>query len=292
LAQYIMTSSIQAAVLLISCPDQPGIVAAVTAFIAQHGGNIIDLEQHSDEESRAFFMRLEWDRRAFDLALDDIPTAFAPVAARFGMTWEVRRRDLRPRIALFVTREPHCLIELLARQQGGEWNADIPLVISNRDELRGVTERFGVPFHHLPVDPANKPAQEAKALALLAEHRIDLVVLARYMQVVTGGFIRHYSNRMINIHHSFLPAFPGARPYHQAYARGVKVIGATSHYVTEELDAGPIIAQDIARVSHRDSVEDLIRKGRDVEKLVLARAVAAHLEHRVLVYGNRTIVFQ
>lgn len=287
-----MSSSIQAAVLLISCPDQPGIVAAVTAFIAQHGGNIIDLEQHSDEESRAFFMRLEWDRRAFDLALDDIPAAFAPVAARFGMTWEVRRRDLRPRIALFVTREPHCLIELLARQQGGEWNADIPLVISNRDELRGVTERFGVPFHHLPVDPANKPAQEAKALALLAEHRIDLVVLARYMQVVTGGFIRHYPNRMINIHHSFLPAFPGARPYHQAYARGVKVIGATSHYVTEELDAGPIIAQDIARVSHRDSVEDLIRKGRDVEKLVLARAVAAHLEHRVLVYGNRTIVFQ
>ena len=287
-----MTSSTPAAVLLISCPDQPGIVAAVTAFIARHGGNIIDLEQHSDEESRAFFMRLEWDRRAFDLALEDIPAAFAPVATRFGMTWEVRRRDLRPRIALFVTREPHCLIELLARQQGGEWNADIPLVISNRDELRGVAERFGVLFHHLPVDPANKPAQERKALALLAEHRIDLVVLARFMQVVTGDFIRPYANRMINIHHSFLPAFPGARPYHQAYARGVKVIGATSHYVTEELDAGPIIAQDIARVSHRDSVEDLIRKGRDVEKLVLARAVAAHLEHRVLVYGNRTIVFQ
>ncbi len=287
-----MSSSAQAAVLLISCPDRPGIVAAVTAFVAQHGGNILDLEQHSDEESRSFFMRLEWDRRAFDLALDDIPAAFAPVASRFDMTWEVRRRDFRPRIALFVTREPHCLVELLARHQAGEWSAEIPIVISNRDELRGIADRFGVPYRHLPVEPAGKPAQEAAALALLAEHRINLVVLARYMQVVSGAFIRQYPNRIINIHHSFLPAFPGARPYHQAFARGVKVIGATSHYVTEELDAGPIIAQDVVRVSHRDAVEDLVRKGRDVEKLVLARAVAAHLEHRVLVCGNRTIVFQ
>lgn len=287
-----MSSSAHAAVLLISCPDRPGIVAAVTTFIAEHGGNIIDLEQHSDEESRAFFMRLEWDRRSFDLTLDQIPAAFAPIADRFDMQWEVRRRDVPARMAIFVTRESHCLIELLARREAGEWSAEIPLVISNRDELRGVAERFGMAFHHLPVDPTDKPAQEKRALALLAEHRVDLVVLARYMQVLTGDFIRHFPNRILNIHHSFLPAFPGARPYHQAYARGVKVIGATSHYVTEELDAGPIIAQDIARVSHRDSVEDLIRKGRDVEKLVLARAVAAHLEHRVLVYGNRTIVFQ
>lgn len=287
-----MSTSAQAAVLLISCPDQPGIVAAVTAFIAQHGGNILDLEQHSDEASRSFLMRLEWDRRAFALGLDDIPAAFAEIAGRFHMTWEVRRCDVQSRIALFVTREPHCLVELLARQQAGEWNAVIPLVVSNREDLRDVAERFGVPFHHLPVDPADKPAQEAKALALLAEHHVDLVVLARYMQVLSGDFIRHFPSRVINIHHSFLPAFPGARPYHQAYARGVKVIGATSHYVTEELDAGPIIAQDVVRVSHRDAVEDLVRKGRDVEKLVLARAVAAHLEHRVLVCGNRTIVFQ
>ena len=287
-----MSFSAQAAVLLISCPDQPGIVAAVTAFIARYGGNILDLEQHSDEASRSFFMRLEWDRRAFALGLDEIPAAFSEIAARFQMAWEVRRCAQRARMAIFATREPHCLVELLARQQAGEWNADIPLIVSNRDDLRGLAERFGAPFHCLPVEPGAQPAQEARALALLAEHRVDLVVLARSMQVLSGEFVRRCPNRIINIHPSFLPAFPGARPYHQAHARGVKVIGATSHYVTEELDAGPIIAQDVVRVSHRDAVEDLIRKGRDVEKLVLARAVAAHLEHRVVVCGNRTIVFQ
>lgn len=280
------------AVLLVSCHDQPGIVAAVTQFIAQHRGNILDLEQHSDEESCAFFMRLEWDLRTFDLALEDIPRAFAPVAERFQMTWRLRRRDERARIALLVTREPHCLVELLSRERAGEWCAEIPLVISNREHLRGVVERHGVPFHYLPVTPETKPAQEAAVRALLQQHDITLIVLARYMQVVSGDFIRHYPNQIINIHHSFLPAFPGARPYRQAHTRGVKIIGATSHYVTEDLDAGPIIEQDVTRVSHRDSVDDLIRKGRDIEKLVLARAVAAHLENRVLPYGNRTIVFQ
>ncbi|MCZ7591846.1 MAG: formyltetrahydrofolate deformylase [Kiritimatiellae bacterium] len=282
----------QSAVLLVSCADKPGIVASVTAFFARHNGNILDLEQHSDDESHLFFMRLEWDLRGFALTLDDVHREFQPIAQQFGMQWQLCRRDTRARVAIFVTREPHCLVELLARQRAGEWPADIPLVVSNREDLRGVAEQFNVPFHCLPVSPDNKSAQEAAAKALLKEHNIDLVVLARYMQIVTADFIRDYPNRMINIHHSFLPAFPGARPYRQAHTRGVKVIGATSHYVTEDLDAGPIIEQDIARISHRDSVEDLIRKGRDIEKIVLARAVTAHLEHRVLVHDNRTIVFQ
>ncbi|MCO5044549.1 MAG: formyltetrahydrofolate deformylase [Kiritimatiellae bacterium] len=282
----------QSAVLLISCPDRSGLVAAVTTFMAERGGNILDLEQHAEESSNSFFMRLEWDLRGFAPSLEDIAREFEPVAERFSMKWELRRRDQLARIALFVTKAPHCLVELLARHQAGEWAADIPLIVSNREDLRGVAERFRIPFHHLPVVAGNKPAQEEAARALMESHRIDLIVFARYMQIVTGGFIRHFPNRIINIHHSFLPAFPGARPYHQAHERGVKVIGATSHYVTEDLDAGPIIVQDVARISHRDSVEDLIRKGRDIEKLVLARAVTAHLEHRVLVYGNRTIVFQ
>lgn len=287
-----MTTVPQSAVLLVSCVDRPGIVAAVTAFFASHNGNILDLEQHSDDESHAFFMRLEWDLRGFVPTLEEVARGFEPIAKQFGMQWRLCRRDARSRVAIFVTREPHCLVELLARQRAGEWPAEIPLVISNREDLRGVAERFGVPFHCLPVSPENKAAQERAAKTLLKEHRIDLVVLARYMQIVTGDFIRDYPNRIINIHHSFLPAFPGARPYRQAHTRGVKVIGATSHYVTEDLDAGPIIEQDIARISHRDSVDDLIRKGRDIEKIVLARAVTAHLEHRVLVHDNRTIVFQ
>ncbi len=286
------STALRSAVLLVSCPDRSGIVAAVTTFMAERGGNILDLEQHAEESSQTFFMRLEWDLRGFVYSLSDVARAFEPIARRFGMTWELRRRDQRARVAIFVTKASHCLVELLARHQAGEWAADIPLIVSNREDLRGVAERFRVPFHHLPVVAGNKPAQEEAARALMQEHQIDLIVFARYMQIVTGGFIRHFPNRIINIHHSFLPAFPGARPYHQAHERGVKVIGATSHYVTEDLDAGPIIVQDVARISHRDSVDDLIRKGRDIEKIVLARAVTAHLEHRVLVHGNRTIVFQ
>lgn len=280
-----------AAVLLISCPDRKGIVAAVTAFLAEHGGNIIDLEQHVDVEQAAFFMRLEWDLAGFDVPIEDLASAFDPVARAFHMKWEVRRRDRRARMAVFVSRESHCLYDILARYHAGEWAADIPLLVSNHDVLRPVAEQFGLPLHVFPMTPDTKPFQEERELALLREHAIDTLVLARYMQILSADFVRHYPHRIINIHHSFLPAFPGARPYHSAHERGVKIIGATSHYATAQLDKGPIIEQDVVRVSHKDAVADLVRKGRDIEKIVLARAIAAHLDHRVLVYGNRTVVF-
>lgn len=282
---------IHSAVLLISCPDGQGIVAAVTAFIAEHRGNILDLEQHVDAEQSAFFMRLEWDQAGFDVPAAEFATRFEPVAQRFRMTWEVRRRDARARLAVFVTKEPHCLYDLLARQRSGEWDADLALIVSNHETLRPQAAQFGVPFHVFPMTKETKADQEQRELALLQQHGIDTVVLARYMQIISPDFIRRYPNRIINIHHSFLPAFAGAKPYHAAHERGVKIIGATSHYVTEHLDQGPIIEQDVVRVTHKDSVEDMVRKGRDIEKLVLARAVTAHLEHRVLVYGNRTVVF-
>ena len=281
----------RSAVLLISCPDRQGIVAAVTAFIAEHRGNILDLEQYVDAEQSAFFMRLEWDLASFDLADGDFSRRFEPVARKFQMTWEVRRRDRRPRLAIFVTREAHCLYDLLARHRSGEWDADIALIVSNHESLRPQAEQFAVPFHVFPITKETRAAQEARELELRERERIDLVILARYMQILGPSFIQRFPNRIINIHHSFLPAFAGAKPYHAAHERGVKIIGATSHYVTEQLDQGPIIEQDVARVSHKDSVEDLIREGRDIEKLVLARAIAAHLEHRVLVYGRRTVVF-
>lgn len=279
------------AVLLVHCRDRPGIVAAVTRFIAENGGNIIDLDQHSDRESGAFFMRLEWDLRGFRIPFEEVKDAFSSVAEAFGMTAEFRRRDLLSRLAIFVTKESHCLIDLLARKQAGELHGEIVMVVSNRDELRPIAERWEVPFHYLPVTPNDVGRQEHQALELLSAAGVDTVVLARYMRILSPGFIARYPNRIINIHHSFLPAFPGARPYHQAFARGVKIIGATAHYATEELDAGPIIAQDVTRVSHRDTVEDMIRKGRDIERIVLARAVAAHVESRIIVYQNKTIVF-
>jgi formyltetrahydrofolate deformylase len=279
------------AVLLISCPDRQGIVAAVTAFIAEHRGNILDLEQHVDPGRSAFFMRLEWDLASFDVRPAEFASRFEPVAQRFRMSWEVRRRDRRPRLAVFVTKEPHCLYDLLARQRSGEWAADLALIVSNHETLRPQAAQFGVPFHVFPMTKENKVEQEQRELALLQEHEIDTVVLARYMQIIGPAFIERFPNRIINIHHSFLPAFAGAKPYHAAHERGVKIIGATSHYVTEQLDQGPIIEQDVVRVTHKDTVDDLVRKGRDIEKLVLARAVTAHLEHRVLVYGNRTVVF-
>jgi formyltetrahydrofolate deformylase len=278
-------------ILLIACPDRRGLVAAVTTFLSRHRGNILDLEQHTDPADGAFFMRVEFERTGFDLSPPAFATAFAPVARRFAMEWSLHPRSRRARLALFVTRESHCLFDLLARHAAGEWAADIAMIVGNRPDLQPVAARFGIPFHLFVVTPETKAKQEKAELALLRRARVDTVVLARYMQIISPAFIARYPNRIINIHHSFLPSFMGARPYHAAHERGVKIIGASSHYVTAELDHGPIIEQDVIRVTHRESVADFIRKGKDVEKIVLARAVTAHLEHRVLVFRNRTIVF-
>jgi formyltetrahydrofolate deformylase len=284
------------AILLLSCPDQRGVVAAVAEFVARHGGNIVHAEQHTDVESTAspesvFFQRVEFELDGFDLPRDEILPAFSPVVERYGLTSELRFSDQVSRVAVLASKQPHCLYDLLTRWRTGELAIDVPLVISNHDDHAVVAERFDVPYRHLPVDPGGKARQEAAVQGLLDEHAVDLVVLARYMQVLSPGFVERWRNRVINIHHSFLPAFVGARPYHQAHERGVKLIGVTAHYATEDLDEGPIIEQDVARVSHRDSVEELVRRGRDLEMVVLARAVRAHVEHRVLVYGRKTVVF-
>jgi formyltetrahydrofolate deformylase len=279
------------AILLLSCPDQKGIVASVSRFIYEHNGNIVHADQYTDTEKGRFFMRIEWELDGFSLCRPEIPKVFAPLAERFEMEWALRFADYVPKVAIFVSKTSHCLYELLLRQQAGDLQADIKLIISNHPDLRPIAEAFGIPFYVFPVTPETKPVVEQKEIELLEKHAIDLIVLARYMQILTPAFVARYPNRIINIHHSFLPAFAGPRPYHQARERGVKIIGATSHYVTAELDAGPIIEQDVIRVSHRDSVQDLIRKGRDIEKLVLARAVKMHLENRIIVYENRTIVF-
>jgi len=278
-------------ILLASCPDQSGIVAAVTDFIYQHHGNVLDLDQHVDRDAGIFLMRVSWQCGQGGMDADVFQQAFAPIARRFNMQWQLHDPQQRAQIAIFVTRESHCLFDLLARHQSGEWWADIPLVIGNRDDLKDVVEKFGIPFHLFPITSGNKEAQEQAEIELLKAYRIDTIILARYMQILSPSFLRHFPSRVINIHHSFLPAFPGARPYHAAFARGVKIIGATCHYATADLDEGPIIEQDIIRVSHRDDVQDFIRKGKDAEKIVLARAVTAHLEHRVIVYENRTVVF-
>ena len=280
------------ATLLMSCPDQKGLVAAVTQFIFHHGGNILHLDQHVDAEAGVFFMRVEWDMTAFGLTREEVAQAFGlNVGKRFNMDWTLRFSDQVPRMALFVSRQSHCLYDLLRRWQSGDWNVEIPLIVSNHSALKPVADSFCIPFFAFEINAANKSELEQAQIALVKEHGADFVVLARYMQILTGRFISEFPNRIINIHHSFLPAFAGAKPYHAAYARGVKLIGATSHYVTEDLDAGPIIAQDVLPVNHRDSVADLVRKGQDVEKLVLAQAVWNHLNNRVLVYNNKTVVF-
>ncbi len=279
------------ATLLISCRDQRGLVAAVSDFLYRNDGNIIHADQHTDKEEGVFLQRVEWELAGFKVERDEIAAAFAPLAERFGMSWSLRFSDYTPRVILFSSKLPHCLYDLLARRRMGEFRAAIPLIISNHEDHREIAGEFGIPFHHLPMTAATKDAQEAKATALLEEADVDLVVLARYMQVLGAGIVEKFAGRIINIHHSFLPAFAGARPYHHAHERGVKIIGATAHYVTAELDQGPIIDQDVVRVSHRDSVDDLIRKGRDLEKTVLARAVDLHLRNRVVVYGNKTVVF-
>jgi formyltetrahydrofolate deformylase len=277
------------AILLISCRDQPGLVHAVAGFVLEHGGNIVHAEQHIDVESGVFFQRVEFETDDLDTAR--LSAAFEPVAQRFGMAVQVRRSDERPRVAVLASTQAHCLSDLLARWRSGELPADIVTVVSNHPDHAPLAEFHAVPYHHLPVTAANHAELQDALLQTLTDCHVDLVVLARYMQILGRRVLDAYPARIINIHHSFLPAFVGARPYHQAQQRGVKLIGATAHYATAELDEGPIIAQDVTPVSHRDAVSDLVRKGRDLETVVLARAVRAHLEHRTLVYGNKTIVF-
>jgi formyltetrahydrofolate deformylase len=279
------------AVLLLSCPDQPGLVAAVSDFLYRNKGNIIHADQHTDQEEGIFLQRVEWELARFAIARNEIEPAFQPIAERFSMTWRLHFSDAVPRVAILVSQLPHCLYDLLARWRMGEFQAEVPLIVSNHDTLRPIAHEFGVAFREISITPETKAASEKQLVAMLEHERIDLIVLARYMQVLGEEIVGRYPDRIINIHHSFLPAFAGARPYHHAHERGVKIIGATAHYVTPELDQGPIIEQDVARVSHRDSVEDLVRKGRDLEKIVLARAVDFHLRRRILVYGNKTVIF-
>jgi formyltetrahydrofolate deformylase len=286
-----MPSKPVTAVLLISCRDQKGLVAAVSDFLYRHDGNIVHADQHTDREEGVFLQRVEWELEGFGIARDAIADEFRPIAERFGMEWTLHFSDYVPRIGLLASKLPHCLYDILARWRLGEFEGEIPLIISNHEDARQIADEFGVPFEHLPVGTADKHDQERRIAALLDETSVDLVILARYMQILSDEFVSRYPNRIINIHHSFLPAFAGARPYHQAHERGVKIIGATAHYATRELDQGPIIDQDVARVSHRDSVDDLVRKGRDLEKVVLARAVDLHLRNRIVVYGNKTVVF-
>lgn len=275
--------------LLISCPDARGIIAAVMSYIAEHGGNVLDADQHTDKLHGEFFMRVEIDAAGF--GMENLDRGWLDITKRFRMQHSFARSDRRRRMAMFVSKAGHCLNDLLWRWKSGELDVDIPVVISNHEDLRAEVEAFGVPFRHLPVTPENKAQQEAELLRLVTYPQIDFIVLARYMQVLSTDFVAAMPNRIINIHHSFLPAFAGAKPYHKAYDRGVKIIGATSHYVTEQLDEGPIIAQETMQVDHRDTVEDLVRKGRDLERIVLARAVRHHVEDRILVSNNKTIVF-
>ena len=280
-------------ILLIHCPDREGLVASVTSVIRRFHGNVVDLDQHVDAERGVFFMRVAWTPAATDAAsLAAFEQAFvAEVAIPYGMTWRLERDSRRQRMAIFVSRYGHCLYDILARWESGEWDVEIPLIVSNHRDLEPVAARHGIRFEHVPVTAATKAQAEQRQLELLREAGVELVVLARYMQIVSPSFIAALGGKVINIHHSFLPAFAGGQPYHAASARGVKIIGATSHYVTADLDAGPIIAQDVVTVSHKDSVDDMVRKGRDLEKIVLARAVYAHLQHQILVYDNRTVVF-
>jgi formyltetrahydrofolate deformylase len=278
------------AILLLSCPDRPGIVAAIADFVWRNGGNIVHAEQHTDRTDDAFFQRVEFELDGFAFGRDELARALSPLAERFGMEVSVRYSDERPRMAVLTSAAPHCLVDLLSRSHAGELAAELVLVASNHPDHGELCGFFGVPFHHLPV--GDDPAGQERALdALLRAQDVELVVLARYMRILSEGFVQQRPNRIINIHHSFLPAFVGAQPYRQAHERGVKVIGATAHYATVELDQGPIIDQDVVRVSHRDDVPELTAKGRDLEVVVLARALRAHLEHRVLVWGNRTVVF-
>lgn len=278
--------------LLLHCPDKPGILAEVTDFITVNKGNIIYLDQYVDHVENIFFMRIEWELKDFLVPQEKIENYFATLyAQKYEMNFRLYFSDTKPRMAIFVSKMSHCLFDLLARYTAGEWNVEIPLIISNHPDLQHVAERFGIPFHLFPITKETKEEQEKKEMELLAKHKITFIVLARYMQVISEQMINAYPNRIINIHHSFLPAFVGAKPYHAAFERGVKIIGATSHYVTTELDAGPIIEQDVVRITHKDTVQDLVNKGKDLEKIVLSRAVQKHIERKVLAYKNKTVIF-
>ena len=281
----------QTATLLVCCPDRKGLVAALAQLLYGHGANILDADQHTDPVAGQFFQRIKFDMSELHTDRQSLETAISEVAGRFSMSWRIADGKSRCKTAIFVSKYDHCLYDLLLRQRAGELSTDFALIISNHEDLRPIAEQFGVPFHHLPITKQTKRAQENEALALLEAENVDLVVLARYMQILSDDFLTAYDGQVINIHHSFLPAFMGSKPYHRAFERGVKLIGATAHYATAELDEGPIIEQDVVRCSHRDSVQDLVRKGRDLEKVVLARAVRWHLDDRILVYDNKTVVF-
>jgi formyltetrahydrofolate deformylase len=282
----------KSAVLLLSCPDRKGVVASIAGFVFQHGGNILHADEHSDVDSGTFLMRVEFDPAEFEVPLNDFARHFSPIAIDFDMRWRLALSDYRPRMAILVSKYDHCLVDLLYRHQSGELPCEIPCVVSNHPDSQAIADFYRIPFFLVPVEKKDKQAAERQILSLLERQGVDFIVLARYMQILSTEFVSAYPRRIINIHHSFLPAFVGAKPYHQAFARGVKLIGATSHYVTEVLDDGPIIEQDVVRVSHRESVDDLIQKGRDLEKVVLSRAVRWHVENRVLLYGNKTVVFE
>lgn len=279
------------ATLLITCPDTKGIVAAIAQFLYEHNANILHADQHQDAENNLFLMRVEWDLTNFNVAVADFEQAFGPVAQRFDMTWQLKLSEQKTRMAIMVSQYDHCLVDLLHRHHSGELACDIPLIISNHQDTEKLAQFYGIDFHYLPMSKDTKAEVEAQQFALFDQYGVDLIVLARYMQILSPDFVARYPQKIINIHHSFLPAFIGARPYHRAFERGVKLIGATSHYVTEVLDEGPIIEQDLARISHRDQVEDLIQKGRDLERVVLSKAVRWHIEHRILLYANKTVIF-
>jgi formyltetrahydrofolate deformylase len=278
--------------ILIHCKDKPNIIASVTNFVAEKGGNIVYLDQHVDREQDVFFMRLESEFISDAFSTEDFKNAFKnTLAEKFEMKWRIYSSEKKPRMALFISKYDHCLYDLLGRYNSGELNLEIPFIISNHNDLKSIADNFKIPFYHIPVTKDTKDIAEEKQLKLLKEFKIDFIVLARYMQIVSSKLISQYPNKIINIHHSFLPAFVGAKPYHSAYKRGVKIIGATSHYVTEELDAGPIIEQDVAHVTHTYSIDDLIAKGRDLEKIVLANAVKLHTNRKVMAYNNKTVIF-
>ena len=280
------------AVLLIHCADKQGILATVTEFLNENNGNIIYLDQYVDRLEKVFYMRVEWELEGFAIPVDKIGEYFETlIASKLNMNFRLYFSEDIPKMAIFVSKMSHCLFDMLARYTAGEWDVEIPLIIGNHETLKPVAERFGIDFHYFPITRQNKKDQEEAEIELLKEHQVDFIVLARYMQILSGDFVSHYPNKIINIHHSFLPAFAGAKPYHAAHERGVKIIGATSHFVTSDLDAGPIIEQDVTRCSHIDTIKNLIRKGRDLEKIVLSNAVFKHLQRKVLVYKNRTVVF-
>jgi formyltetrahydrofolate deformylase len=280
------------AVLLVHCRDKKGILSALTGFLSNHQGNIIDLDEHVEKEDGTFFMRAQWELEGFNIPKDQIETVFVEeIASQYDMSWSLHFLDKKPRMAIFVSKESHCLYDIVSRYYSGEWNIEIAGIFSNHKIHQQVADRYNLPFYHYAINKENKSSIEQQQLKDLKTEHVDFLVLARYMQILSDDFIAHYPNKIINIHHSFLPAFAGAKPYHRAHERGVKIIGATSHYVTADLDAGPIIEQDIVRVTHKDSVVDLVRKGKDLEKIVLSRAIWNHLERKTLVYGNKTVVF-